>query len=296
MKSGKLNIENLVIYGEGHHEVSPYSLFLEPLQWNKEKHKGHVKSHLHSSLFQISIIHEGMIYFKSDHIQKIVSEPTIILIPEDQLHSFKFERPTKGWTILFAQKIMDEILEKYPSGISTFSSVRLIENIKDSHLYKSITQLCEQVHTEKNNNGLNQWIFNYSIVGLILYYINNIRDEVSSDSVYNKESKEYIHLWNFKKLMRGKIDARVKVKDYAAQLNITTTHLNRLCNNLTGVSASQTIFNNIILESKKYLKYSTFTISEIAYILNFRTPSHFSNFFKKQTNVSPKLYREGDKK
>ncbi len=292
MKGGKLKIDNLVIYGEGHRDVNPYSLFVEPLQWNKEKHKGHVKSHLHSSLFQISIIDRGMIYFKSDTIQKIISEPTIILIPEDHLHSFKFEQPTEGWTVILSQKILDELFEKYPSAFPNFSTVRLIENLGNNDLYKSIIDLCEQIQTEKNDNGLNQWIFNHSIVGLIFYYINKICEQEGADSYYKKESKEYIHLRKFKKLIREKIDARVKVKDYASQLNITTTHLNRLCNSLTGVSASQTIYNNVILESKKYLKYSTFSVSEIAYIINFKTPSHFSNFFKSQTGVSPKYYRE----
>ncbi len=294
MKSGKLNVENLVIYGEGHLEVDPYFLFIEPLQWNKEKHNGHVKSHLHSSLFQISIIDGGMIFFKSDTVKKIISEPTIILIPEDHLHSFKFEQPTNGWTVTLSQNILDEILKQHPTAFSDFSSVRLIENLENDHLYKSITDLCEQMQREKSDNGLNNWIFNHSIVGLILYYINKLCEKENTESSYKKESKEYIHLRKFKKLIREKIDARVKVKDYAAQLNITTTHLNRLCNSLTGVSASQTIYNNIILESKKYLEYSTFTVSEIAYILNFKSPSHFSNFFKNQTGLSPKLYRTED--
>ncbi len=100
------------------------------------------------------------------------------------------------------------------------------------------------------------------------YYINQIRDKIGTDAPNKKESKEYLHLRNFKKRIKEKIDASMKVRDYVAQLNITSTHLNRVCNALTGISASQTIFNYIISESKKYLIHSTFTISEIAYILN----------------------------
>lgn len=294
MKTGKLKIENLVIYGEERQEVKPYFLFIEPLQWNKIKHNGHVKSHLHSSLFQISIIERGMIFFKSDTVQKFITEPTIILIPEDHLHSFKFEQPTDGWTVTMSQNILDELFEKHPSAFSNFAAIKLIENLNNNQLYEFVTDLCTQIQTEKGDNGLNQWIFNQSIVSLMLYYINKLCDQEGADAVFKKETKEYIHLRKFKKMIREKIDARIKVKDYAAQLNITSTHLNRLSNNLTGVSASQTIYNTIILEAKKYLKYSTFTVSEIAYILNFKTPSHFSKFFKTQTNVSPKTYRTED--
>ena len=296
MKKGKLDFENLVIYGEAQTEVNPYFLFIEPLKWNKEKHKGHVKSHLHSALFQISIVVSGNIFFKSETIQKIVTEPTVILIPEDNLHSFKFEEPTKGWTVTISQKMIDELLEKYPQAIPNFASVKLIDHLTDNPKFEIINMLCEKIQITKEETGLRDWIFNSSTIGLIVYYINEICAEKGMALFYKKESKEYIHLRKFKKLIRENIDARKKVSDYAFKLGITTTHLNRLCNSLTGNSASQTIYDSIVLEAKKYLKYSTFSVSEIAYILNFKSPSHFSKFFKNQTKISPKFYRVENRK
>ncbi len=288
----KLNFENLVIYGEKRREISPYFLFIEPLQWNKEKHKGHVKPHLHSSLFQIILIKKGGLFFKSNHVQKLVTEPTIILIPEDNLHSLKFEQPTEGWTLSFSLSMMDELLEKYPSGFSYFQSVRLIEHSNENPYYDIILNLCKQIYAEQNKHQSNQWIFNVSSIGLILYYINKFFEQADTNNTYTKESKEYTHLRKFKKMIKERVDAGKKVRDYAAELNITPTHLNRLCNSLTGISASQTIYNILIAESKKYLTHSTFTISEIAYRLNFKSPSHFSKFFRNQNGLSPKHYRE----
>lgn len=292
MRKSKLNFENIGIYGEDRKEVSPYFLFIESLQWNKEKHKGYIKPHLHSSLFQINIIKGGGVFFKSDTVQKLVTEPTIILIPEDHIHSLKFERPTEGWTLSFSLKIMDELTEKYSSGFSDFNAVRLIENFQDHPTYKIILDLCEKINEGQNEGGAYQSIFNISSIGLMLYYINQLREQIGADTPSKKESKEYFHLRKFKKLIKEKIDASKKVRDYASELNITSTHLNRICNSLTGISASQTIYNNIISESKKYLIHSTFTISEIAYILNFKSPSHFSKFFRNQTELSPKGYRD----
>ncbi len=44
--------------------------------------------------------------------------------------------------------------------------------------------------------------------------------------------------------------------------------------------------------AKMLLKNSTMTISAIAYQTNFSDPYYFSNYFKKQTGMSPKSYRE----
>jgi len=40
------------------------------------------------------------------------------------------------------------------------------------------------------------------------------------------------------------------------------------------------------------LKQRTRNVSEIAYMLGFSEPTHFNNFFKKHTQVSPLKFRE----
>jgi AraC-like DNA-binding protein len=44
-------------------------------------------------------------------------------------------------------------------------------------------------------------------------------------------------------------------------------------------------------EAKILLKQTPWNISEIAYTLGFEEVAHFSNFFKKQTKLSPAAYR-----
>jgi AraC family transcriptional regulator, transcriptional activator of pobA len=39
------------------------------------------------------------------------------------------------------------------------------------------------------------------------------------------------------------------------------------------------------------LKQTQWNVSEIAYSLGFKEVAHFSNFFKNQTNVTPKDFR-----
>jgi AraC family transcriptional activator of pobA len=53
----------------------------------------------------------------------------------------------------------------------------------------------------------------------------------------------------------------------------------------------QVVHEFLIVEAKKYLKHTDYSISEIAYRLNFEDPAYFSRFFSKQTATSPKEYR-----
>jgi AraC-like DNA-binding protein len=45
-------------------------------------------------------------------------------------------------------------------------------------------------------------------------------------------------------------------------------------------------------EIKKALKYSTLSLSEIAYDFNFSAPSHFSRFVKQMTGYAPQDFKE----
>jgi AraC-like DNA-binding protein len=60
----------------------------------------------------------------------------------------------------------------------------------------------------------------------------------------------------------------------------------------TGKTTSEIISSRIVQEAKILLKETTWNVSEIAYSLGFEEVAHFSNFFKKQVNLSPLSYRK----
>src|SRR5690606_32228130 len=77
---------------------------------------------------------------------------------------------------------------------------------------------------------------------------------------------------NFPKLL--------KVSDYAALLQVSRSHLNEELRQHTGRTASDHIHDRLLLEAKRLLVYSSFTVSEIAYQLQFQDPSYFGRFFR----------------
>ena len=84
------------------------------------------------------------------------------------------------------------------------------------------------------------------------------------------------------------------IKQYARELNITSVHLNRICQATVGKPALQIVHDFLVLEAEKFLKHTDMHVSEIAYQLNFEDPAYFSRFFKKYTGASPKQFRERD--
>lgn len=80
-------------------------------------------------------------------------------------------------------------------------------------------------------------------------------------------------------------------KDYADRLAIHVNHLNKVLKESTGKTTTEIITGRIIQEAKILLKQTDWNISEIAYSLGFEEVAHFSNFFKKQTELTPLAFR-----
>ncbi|KQS36216.1 hypothetical protein ASG14_12365 [Pedobacter sp. Leaf194] len=81
-------------------------------------------------------------------------------------------------------------------------------------------------------------------------------------------------------------------KEYARMLNMTTNHLNSLCNEVLGKSTGEVIRERIVMEAKRLMINYDLSISEIAYRLNFNDNSYFSKFFKKYTEMTPEAFRQ----
>lgn len=81
------------------------------------------------------------------------------------------------------------------------------------------------------------------------------------------------------------------VSFYAEKLNVTPNYLNVLCNKYFNKSATSFIQDRVILEAKRLLQVSQFSVKEIAYKLGFSEPAYFSNFFKLHTGISPRKFR-----
>ena len=100
------------------------------------------------------------------------------------------------------------------------------------------------------------------------------------------------YAYAFKAALEEHIVGKQRVADYAALLGISRISLNKATRKQYGVTASEMIKDRLIAEIKTALLYSTSTVNEIAYSLNFSEPNNFIRFFKSKTGLSPKTFRD----
>jgi len=133
-----------------------------------------------------------------------------------------------------------------------------------------------------------QWLISiHSRIELILVAIN--RSKVKRGDEIWKPDALFL---KFLELVRNNFEHNYSLKQFAQMLETTELKLNELAKLHAGKTAQNVIYGLIASEAKRLLTYGDLSVKQVAYKLGFDDPFYFSNFFKKQTRLSPKLYKD----
>ena len=107
-----------------------------------------------------------------------------------------------------------------------------------------------------------------------------------------RQNSDVQFLRKFSKLVEANFRTHHTVADYANILAMTPKSLSKKIGLLSKESPNDIIKNRIILESKRLLAYTSMSVKEIAYNLNYEDDAYFVRFFTKNTGISPTLFRK----
>ncbi len=201
----------------------------------------------------------------------------------------------EGFFCIFNQHFFHQFgnLSQYqvfqPNGIHIFE-------LNDQQVI-AITHIYERIFEEINSDYIHKYDVLRNLVFELLHFAMKMQPSAQFDKQHINASQRIATL--FLELLERQfpideshptISIRA-ASDFANQLNIHVNHLNKAVKEITQKTTSQLIAERILQESKVLLKHSNWNIAEIADALGFTEVTHFNNFFKKHTTVSPSKFR-----
>lgn len=96
----------------------------------------------------------------------------------------------------------------------------------------------------------------------------------------------------FKILVSKHCERERNIPFYASQLRVSPHHLSTVISKASGHSVMYWINSAVVLRARVLLKTSDLMTYEIADRLNFPNSPAFNSFFKRETGLTPKMYRE----
>ncbi len=245
--------------------------------------------------YDITLITQGEGFFRIDNTGHHVNAKEILFSLPHQLREWDTQNISHGYALIFKEEFLISFFNDphFLDNISYFNINRTNNKLKlSSKEFDQINNLILQIkheideYTEKNKHILRALLYQ------ALMCLERIFTEKNNVSPKGNKST---HADRFLKLVHAGFDKNHTVKYYAEKLNLTPNYLNELSKRDIGISAKQVIQNRLITESKKYLLYSNFTITEISDRLSFETPSYFIRFFHKHTGYTPLQFRKKEK-
>lgn len=247
-----------------------------------------LKPHLHEKLFQLFFLEAGRATFEASEPVEL-STPCLVIVPANSVHGFTFSPQVKGRTLTLSEALLDTILQATPGVLVELNTVHILSDFNPEVRFVDLLALEQQIHGEIYSELPGKQLALNGYFKLLFVKIFRLLHHHRGQAENPNRALHYFR--EFQKAIERTAPFEKKISQFAQELRITQVHLNRICQAVKGKTAQQVVQAHTIRKAHNYLLYTSLSVAEIAYELQFVDPGYFTRFFRKQTGLSPGAYR-----
>lgn len=242
---------------------------------------------------QIIIIESGSAEVWVD-INHFYAKPnSIFLFSEGQIQKFENINDLKGMVILFSKSYVNGGISLKDNNFDKdyFFDFAKLSKLKFSHsviieIIKYSKELC--CKPGEKVNKIQQSISENFLNILLLKIIEQYKQQKQNEIFYSADVKI---ISEFNTLLNSSFNIEKNVSFYSNRLFINVKRLNEVTKRYYNKTAKQLIEDRILIETKRHLIHTNFSVKEISYKVGFSDPTNFNKFFKKFTRQTPLEFR-----
>jgi AraC-like DNA-binding protein len=258
---------------------------------------------LKADYFSFILTKEGSgVYYLDDHKFPFDSQ-TIYFTNPGHIKSYELKESKDTFIITLTEKFLRENVHQEIYGEFPFL---LAEMVPPEKLLQNDFEEFETLYGQMLKEFKKGSKYKYKILGnLFMVMLLKIKEKFWStynpieegkrDSQIVKSFKRLLET-EFKNVLRSShYDGKLQVKYLAKKLNLHPNYLNSVIKSKTGRTVNDWISKRTLSIAKSLLINTPYSSKEIAYQLGFSEPTHFSRFFKKNTQLTPNAFRKSNK-
>jgi len=150
------------------------------------------------------------------------------------------------------------------------------------------------IHEMEKDLARNELAMNESVIAylkIVLIHCARLKNE-QSDITIDGKSEDLFIVQKLKDLIDEQFREKHAPKDYAKALHISPNALAKISKSYFNKTLTALISERIIIEAKRELYLTNKTVKEIASELGYDDEFYFSRFFKKNTSITPSVFRK----
>lgn len=282
------------LYGQANSRSNAEYIFSELLETRSRSFEWVIQLHLHAQLFQLFYLEKGQVTFREATGQRDFTAPVLLLIPATALHGFTFSPEAAGRILTLSSALVDGLFSNTSGPAAMLGAVQCLTAFEEPYSASQVSALLQELNQELFDNQAEKRLMLHACLQRLFLALFRLWQQGTARGAMPPDTAAARYFRRFQQLVR-QVGTTHTIVEYAADLAITPVHLNRICHEMAGRSASQLVQAHILSEARKYLLYSTYSVSEITYLLHFEYPNYFAKFFKKHTGMSPTAFRESQR-
>lgn len=266
------------------------NLYFRHISLNQRSDYDISQAHRHS-YYEIFLFAKGGGHHEIDFEVHPIKDQTIHFVSPGQVHKVRREPDSYGSILLFSK---DFYHFGAKADLSLFEYPFLNTQMKGTPWIELRTEQFEELQSLSGAMGREKDISDASSIEVIRTYLHIFLlkckqfSEVSGASV-REDSQLFSKL---KQLLETNYREQHYPAYYADMLALSFKKLNELCKINCGLTMSSLIRDRLILEAKRLLLHSDYSIKEISYFLGFEDPAYFNRFFRKHISLSAGSFRK----
>lgn len=211
----------------------------------------------------------------------------IYLIPPYRVHQLN-KAGKNGILLSFKRDFLEEEDKEFYLDIFKIFNIQgefscLPLTVENAAELAKIYLLLEEEYQQEHNS----FLILKALLKVFLLKLIRIKEHVFTTQDINQK-----RVYEFMMLLEENYQQERNAEFYGAALGLSSKRLNQILKDKLDKTGMQLIHDRIILEAKRKIIHSEYTLKEIAYDLGFTDRPYFSRFFKKQTGSSPEDFQK----
>jgi len=244
-----------------------------------------------NNFYQVYWLDAGTGTYYIDFVGHKIRQDTLYFAPPYQVNYWKIDEDISGYVMLFTEDLFhtkgsEHFLHKLDlfQVIGGISIISLADN--NAKTVDSIVHLIAEEYAQAEQG------YGKAIIGLLQFLlIWAQRFAIEEWQTHPKNARDHLTL-EFLNLLEEHFRAEHNPHWYAQELGVTAGYLTKTVREMMGVTAGALLRQRLIFEAKRWLAHSDWTAAQITEYMHFTDASYFGRFFKRETAVTPRTFRQ----
>ena len=215
----------------------------------------------------------------------------MVFVSPGQVHFVEREESLRGYRLAFSE----DFLSLGPTRESVAFELAFFQASDREPLARfgendmaDLVALIESIQSEFAQQGQRYLTVLRSYLHILLVRASR---GIRSDAQPRQISSALAMTRRFRQLVGEQVRQVRSVNAYAQQLGISPGHLHDVVKTSSGVTPSDVIQQELMLEAKRLLAHTDMSVAQVGHYLCFDDPAYFGRYFRRNQKISPGQYR-----